>query len=144
MAETTTEVRADIEQTRARMSNAIAELERKVDVTQKVREHPWASIGVAFGAGIALSASSADVKAARVTSDATRQTGSKLGGALDEVVAALVAGVTAAVHQRIDGAVKEVVTSIRGDIGPSDGKSRPSASSFAGSDTTPEIPVRAD
>ena len=37
MAETTTEVRADIEQTRARMSGAITELERKVDV-EPVRE----------------------------------------------------------------------------------------------------------
>ena len=144
MAETTTEVRADIEQTRARMSDAIAELERKVDVTQKLRDHPWASIGVAFGAGIALSASSADVKAARVTSEATRQTGSKVGSALDGVVAALIAGVTAAVHQRIDGAVKEVVTSIRGDSAQSDGKTRPSSSSFIGADTAPEMPIRAD
>ena len=40
MPETTTEVRADIEQTRARMTNAIDELERKVDVTQKVKDHP--------------------------------------------------------------------------------------------------------
>ena len=97
MAETTTEVRADIEQTRARMSGAIAELERKVDVAQKVRDHPWAAVGLAFGAGIALSASRADVRAAKVTVDATRETGSKLGGALDGVVAALVAGVAASV-----------------------------------------------
>ena len=69
MAETTTEVRADIEQTRARMSDAISELERKVDLTQKVREHPWGAVGVAFGAGIALSVSRADVKAAKVTAD---------------------------------------------------------------------------
>ena len=50
MGETTTEVRADIELTRARMSGAIAELERKVDVTQRVRDHPWTAVGVAFGA----------------------------------------------------------------------------------------------
>ena len=91
MAETTSEVRADIEQTRARMSGAIAELERKVDVAEKVRNHPWAAVGVAFGAGIALSASRVDVRAARVTADATKETGSKLGGALDGVVAALIA-----------------------------------------------------
>src|SRR5438552_4842548 len=114
MAETTTEVRADIEQTRARMSDAISELESKVDLTQKVREHPWAAVGVAFGAGIALSASRADVKAAKATADATKETGNKLGGALDGVVAALIAGVTAAFHDRIDGAVNEVVTSVRG------------------------------
>ena len=115
MPETTTEVRADIEQTRQRMSGAIAELERKVDVTQKVRNHPWAAVAVAFGAGVALSTSRADVKAAQVTSQATKDTGTKLGGALDGVVAALIAGVTQAFHSRIDGMVDEVVTSIRGD-----------------------------
>ena len=114
MGETTTEFRAEIEQTRTRISCAIAELERKVDVTQKVRDYPWAAVGVAFGAGIALSASRVDVRAARVTADATKETGSKLGGALDGVVAALVAGVTQAFHSRIDGMVDEVVTSIRG------------------------------
>jgi hypothetical protein len=113
MAETTTEVRADIDKTRARMSDAIAELERKVDVTQKVRDNPWVAVGVAFGAGVALSASHADVKAAQVTTQATKETGSKLGGALDGVVAALIAGVTQAFHARIDGMVSDVVTSIR-------------------------------
>lgn len=115
MIETTTDVRADIEQTRARMTGAIAELERKVDIAQKVKAHPWAAVGVAFGAGIALSASRADVKAARVTADATRETGSKLGGALDGVVAALIAGVAGAFQSRIDGVVSEVITSIKGD-----------------------------
>jgi uncharacterized membrane protein len=114
MPETTTEVRADIEQTRERMSGAIAELERKIDVTQKVRDHPWAAVAVAFGAGVALSASNADVRAAQVTSQATKDTGSKLGVALDGVVAALVAGATQAFHSRIDGMVEDVVTSIRG------------------------------
>jgi uncharacterized membrane protein len=118
MAETTTDVRADIEQTKARMSGAIAELERKVDITQKVKDHPWAAVGVAFGAGIALSASRADVRAAKVTADATKETSSKLGVALDGVVAALVAGVAQAFHSRIDGMVNEVVTSIKGDGKP--------------------------
>ena len=116
MPETTTEVRADIEQTRERMSGAIAELERKVDVTQKVRDHPWAAVAVAFGAGVALSASRTDVRAALVTAQATKDTGSKLGGALDGVVAALIAGAAQAFHSRIDGMVEDVVTSIRGDL----------------------------
>lgn len=135
MPETTTEVRADIEQTRERMSGAIAELERKVDLTQKVRDHPWAAVGVAFGAGFALSASHADVRAAKVTADATKETGSKLGGALDIVVAALVAGVAQAFHSRIDGAVRDVVTSIQGD-----GRPRSPGST----DGVAETPIRAD
>jgi hypothetical protein len=135
MPETTTDVRADIEQTRERMSGAIAELERKVDVAQRVRDHPWAAVGVAFGAGFALSASHADVKAAKVTADATKETGSKLGGALDGVVAALIAGVAQAFNSRIDGMVKDVVTSIKGD-----GRPR----SVEATESNTEIPIRAD
>ncbi|HEV2017890.1 MAG TPA: DUF3618 domain-containing protein [Gemmatimonadaceae bacterium] len=135
MPETTTEVRADIEQTRERMSGAIAELERKVDVSQKVRDHPWAALAVAFGAGVALSTSRADVKAAQVTTQATKDTGSKLGVALDGVVAALIAGATQAFHSRIDGMVADVVTSIRGDS---------TARSIGRSDGRTESPIRAD
>src|SRR6266550_9645973 len=137
MAETTSEVRADIEQTRARMSGAITELERKVDVAQRVKEHPWAAVGIAFGAGVALSVSRQDVTAARATADATRQTGSKLGSALDGVLAALIAGVAEAFHTRIDNAVSEVVTSIRGSGGS--GGSR-----AIGSPGSTEKPMRAD
>ena len=135
MPETTTEVRADIEETRERMSGAIAELERKVDVTQKVRDHPWAAVAAAFGAGVALSASKADVRAAQVTSQATKDTGSKLGGALDGVLAALIAGATQAFHSRIDGMVAEVVTSIKGDS---------SARLSRQPERRPEPPPRAD
>jgi hypothetical protein len=135
MGETTTEVRAEIEQTRARMSGAIAELERKVDVTQKVRDHPWSAVGVAFGAGIALSASRADVRAAKVTADATKETGSKIGTALDGIVAALIAGVAEAFQSRIDGAVKDVVSSIRGTT---------TGGSINSTDRTVDVPIRAD
>jgi len=135
MGETTTEVRAEIEQTRARMSGAIAELERKVDLTQRVRDNPWPAVGVAFGAGIALSASRADVRAAKVTADATRETGSKIGNALDGVLAALIAGVAEAFQSRIDGAVKDVVSSIRGTT---------SGRSINTTDGTVDVPIRAD
>lgn len=135
MAETTTEVRAEIEQTRTRMSNAINELERKIDVTQKISEHPWIAVGVAFGAGVALSATKADVQAARVTADATQKTGSKLGSALDGVVAALIAGVTEAFHARVDSAVSQVVTSVRGS---------PPSRPFRTDDGVAETPIRAD
>jgi hypothetical protein len=50
-----------------------------------------------------------------VTAEATKETSSKLGVALDGVVAALIAGVAQAFHSRIDGMVDEVVTSIKGD-----------------------------
>lgn len=135
MAETTTDVRADIEQTKARMSGAIAELERKADVAQKVRDHPWAAVGVVFAAGIALSASRADVKAAKVTADATKEAGTKLSGALDVVVAALIGGVAQAFHSRISGMVSDVVTSIKGDAKPQ---------SIGDMEQPADAPVRAD
>jgi hypothetical protein len=137
MAETTTEVRADIEQTRARMSGAIAELERKAHVTEQIKEHPLAAVAIAFGVGVAMSGSRADVKAAQVTSRATKDTSTKLSGALDGVLAALIAGVTEAVHTRIDGAVKEVVTSIRGD-------GATASASIGHVDRTSGEPTRAD
>jgi hypothetical protein len=117
------------------MSGAISELERKVDLAQKISEHPWPAVAIAFGAGVALSASRADVKAAQATTQASKDTGSKLGGALDGVIAALIAGVTEAFHSRIDGAVNEVVASIRGNSPPGSGGQfdRPS-----------EAPTRAD
>lgn len=135
MPETTTEVRAEIEQTRAHMSGVIAELERKVDVSQKVKERPWVSLAVAFGAGVALSASRVDVKAAQVTTSATKDTGTKLGGALDGVVAALIAGVTEAFHSRIDGMVDDVATSIRGST---------TVPPRASTSSQPTAPIRAD
>ena len=135
MAETTTEVRADIEHTRARLSGAIAEREKKVDVAQRVRDHPWAALGIAFGAGIALSASRADVKAAQAAADATKDTSSKLGLALDGVLAALIGGVAHAVHSRVDDAVSGVVTSIRGGSTPR-GTETPASST--------EVATRAD
>ena len=135
MGETTTEVRADIELTRARMSGAIAELERKVDMTQKVKDHPWTAVGIAFGAGIALSASRTDVRAAKVTADATRETGTRLGGAVDGVVAALIAGVAEALNSRIEDAVKEVAASIRGTTKPR---------GVGTTDGAGEVPIRAD
>jgi hypothetical protein len=117
------------------MSGAIAELERKVDVSQRVRDNPWAAVAVAFGAGVALSASRADVKAAQISTQATKDTGTKLGGALDGVVAALIAGVAQAFHSRIDGMVNDVVTSIRGTSSPQ---------STSRSNRGPEPPIRAD
>jgi hypothetical protein len=70
-----------------------------------------------------------------VTADATKETGSKIGTALDGVVAALIAGVAEAFQSRIDGAVKDVVSSIRGTTG---GRSTNT------SDRTVDVPVRAD
>jgi len=112
MAETTADVRRDIELTRERMSSTIEELEQKLNVTQMVRDHPWPAIALAVGAGVLLSGSRADVKAAAATVSATQGASSKLGSALDDVVATLLTTVTGALHGHVDKLVDEVKSMI--------------------------------
>ena len=112
MAETTADVRRDIELTRERMSSTIEELEQKLNVAQMVRDHPWPALAVAFGAGVALSGSRADVKAAAATLAATKGASSKLGEALDDVVASLVGAVSGALHGQVDTLVNDIKVAI--------------------------------
>src|SRR5829696_966109 len=113
MVETTADVRRDIELTRERMSSTLAELEHKLNVMQVVRDHPWPSLALAVGAGVLLSGSSVDVKAAAATVTATKGTSSKLGTALDDVVATLMTGVHQAIDSRITGWVDDLKGAIR-------------------------------
>jgi hypothetical protein len=113
MAETTADVRRDIEQTRERMSTTLTELEQRLNVVQVVRDHPWPALALAFGAGLALSASGADKKAAVATVAATKGSTTKIGAALDDIVANLMSGVHAVLQDRIDGWVDE----LKGAIG---------------------------
>jgi uncharacterized protein DUF3618 len=112
MAETTADVRRDIEQTRERMSTTLAELEQRLNVMQVVRDHPWPALALAVGAGLALSASGADAKAAAATVVATKGSRTKISSALDDIVANLMTGVHAALQDRIDGWVDELKTAI--------------------------------
>ena len=113
MVETTADVRRDIELTRERMSSTLAELEHKLNVAQVVREHPWPSLALAFGAGVLLSGSGADIKTAAVTATATKGASSKVATVLDDIVASLMRGVHQALDDRINGWVDE----IKGAIG---------------------------
>jgi hypothetical protein len=78
------EVRSEIAQTREQISDTLAALEARVsDTAQAVkrtlnplelaRTHPWPALGVAIGAGVALSASGADRTAAAATVTAGRR-----------------------------------------------------------------------
>lgn len=113
MAETTADVRRDIELTRERMSSTLAELERKLNVMEVVREHPWPALAVAVGIGVLLSGSGADIKAAAATASATRGASNKIGAALDDIVASMLVGVHGAVESRVTGLVDE----LKGAIG---------------------------
>jgi hypothetical protein len=113
MAETTADVRRDIEVTRERMSGTIEELEQKLNVKQLVRDHPWPALAIAVGAGVLLSGSRADVKAAAATSAATKGARSKLGTAFDDIIAQVVTAATDALQHQVDS----VVTDVRSMLG---------------------------
>ena len=119
MAETTADVRRDIELTRERMSSTLAQLEQKMNVVQIVKDHPWPAIAVAFGAGVLLSGSKADVKATAATLTATRGASSKIGTVLDDLVANLVTGVRGAFEDRVEGWVSELKSAIGANAGSS-------------------------
>ena len=108
MAETTADVRRDIELTRERMSTTLAQLEQKLNVMQAVKDNPWPAIAVAVGAGVLLSGSRADVRAAAATVTATRGASSRIGVVLDDLVASLVRGVHGAIEARVEGWVSEL------------------------------------
>ena len=112
MAETTADVRRDIELTRERMTATLAQLERKLNLGQVVKDNPWPALGVAFGAGLLLSGSRADVKAAGATALATRGASSKLGTALDDIVANLMHGLGGALQHQVDQLIDQVKTAI--------------------------------
>jgi hypothetical protein len=123
MAETTADVRRDIEMTRERMSQTIAQLENKINVMQVVRDHPWPAIGAAAAAGFLLSGSHADVKAAHAvggTVAVTKSTGSRLGPMLDDLLGKVMLGVQDVLQQKAD----ELVHDLRRALGAPEG-SRP-------------------
>lgn len=130
MADTTADVRRDLEQTRERMSSTISELEHKLNVVQVVKDHPWPALAVAVGAGLALSQSGADTKAAAATVAVTKGSSSRVGSALDDIVANLLTGVQGALQQRLDGWVDELKTAIGGSASTSGSPNRPRGVSY--------------
>jgi hypothetical protein len=112
MAETTADVRRDIELTRERISDTLAELEHRLNVMRTARQHPWAALAVAAGAGFLLAGSRADVKAAAATATAAGGMGGKLGTLLDDVAARLIGGISTAVSERVDDWVNELRVAI--------------------------------
>ncbi|HET9011670.1 MAG TPA: DUF3618 domain-containing protein [Gemmatimonadaceae bacterium] len=108
MAETPADVRRDIELTRNRISDTLQALEQKMNVAQIVKDNPWPALALAVGAGVLLSGSKADVKAAAATVVATKGASSRLGGVLDDIVAQVVAGFHGAIEQKIEGLAGDV------------------------------------
>ena len=114
MVETTADVRRDIELTRERMATTLQQLEHKLNVMQVVRENPWPALAIAVGAGVLLSRSRADVKAAAATVEATKGATTRVGSLLDDVVATLVGGLHDAFESRINTFVGDLKTAVTG------------------------------
>jgi hypothetical protein len=112
MAETTADVRRDIELTRDRMSSTLSQLEQKLNVSRIVKDNPWPAVGVAFGAGLLLSGTRADVKAGAATLVATRGASARIAPALDDIVARLMEGVGAALQAHVDTLIEDVKRAI--------------------------------
>ncbi len=137
MAETTADVRRDIELTRERMSSTLAQLERKLNVAQVVKDNPWPAVGVAFGAGMLLSGTRSDVKAGAVTLMATKGASARIAPALDDIVARLMQGVGEVLQGRVDELIEEVKIA----IGAPTGGTATGSTSGNGTSTTPPHPM---
>ena len=83
------EVRRDIADTRARLSDTLAELDNRVDTVKHavthtanplptIREHPWLALGIALGAGVAIGMSGADRRAAVGVKEGAKKAGPAL------------------------------------------------------------------
>src|SRR6185369_12323074 len=103
MAETTADVRRDIELTRNRISDTLEQLEHKLNITQLVRDNPWPALALAVGAG---------VLAAAATVTATKGASGRLGTVLDDLVSHVVETFHGAVEQRIEGLATQVKQAI--------------------------------
>ncbi|PYP77024.1 MAG: hypothetical protein DMD35_16955 [Gemmatimonadetes bacterium] len=115
--QTIADARLEIAETRTRMSGTIAELEQrvsgridrvkqKVDAAALVRQHPWPALAAAFVAGVALSATGADRRAARAAKRAAKrapETAKRGASSAAHATAAGVSQLAGAVVERIKG-----------------------------------------
>lgn len=105
-------VRRDIEITRERMSTTLAQLEQKVNVMQQIRDHPWASIGIAVGAGAALGVASNRTRGPVDAVPSMRKQHPRFATVLDGVVAYLLRGLREVAEQQIDRVLVDLKSSL--------------------------------
>ena len=84
MSESIADARLEVVAARERVSETVGELEaqvaervdavkRRADIGTLIRDHPWPALAVALGAGVLLSATGADERAARATARGTKR-----------------------------------------------------------------------
>jgi hypothetical protein len=83
-----------------------------------VRDNPWPALALAVGAGVLLSGSRADVKAAAATVTATKGASGRIGTVLDDLVAQVVQSFHGVIEQRIEGLANQVKQAIGAPVTP--------------------------
>ena len=72
MSDSTAQIEAHVSDRVDAVKERVGSVKDRLDVVQLVRDHPWPSLAVALGAGVAVAASGADRKAATALADASR------------------------------------------------------------------------
>lgn len=117
MAETSHEIRRQIDDTRVRLGNTIAAIERKVDPHRVIEEHPLALVGVAFGTGVLLATTGATSRAVHEVRDQVQRgaesVNNKTGNAVDGVIDAIINAATLAIAGRLNDVLHVANGSLR-------------------------------
>ncbi len=113
MAETSHEIRRELESTRETIGNTIAALERKVNPRHVLDEHPIAAVGLAFGTGVLLGTTGAAGRAAGQIRDGIESGAGKLNdGAsdtLDRLLQSVLAAASKAIVSKVNILLEDVV-----------------------------------
>ena len=112
-----------------------------MNVTQIVKNNPWPALALAVGAGVLLSGSRADVKAAAATVVATKGATGRVSTVLDDLVAQVVQGFQSAIESKIEGLANDVKRAIGA---PAATGSRSSFADTQTETTAPGLAARAD
>ncbi len=113
MAETSDEIRRELESTRERMGSTIAALERKVNPRHVLDDHPLAVVGIAFGTGVLLATSGAAKRAAQDVGSkiqhGAHNVNDTAGSALDRIISAITSTASAAITAKVADLVDSTI-----------------------------------
>jgi hypothetical protein len=107
MAETSREIRGQLEDTRARIGTTIAALQHKVHPQRVVEDHPLALVAVAFGTGLLVATSGVSGRTVGKVAEQVRHGAGRVndsaGSALDGVVDAVIGSATKMIATTVMG-----------------------------------------
>ena len=128
MAETSEQIRRDLERTRARVGGTIAALERKVNPRYVLDDHPVAVVGAAFGVGVLLGATGAAQKAAVGAAHEVRDQLRSGSERASQKTTNVVDGIMHTILSTATAAITAKLTEAMGNVLPSSHASQPARS----------------